>query len=194
MRGGAQRTADVGADGQRAESARQGRRRSAGGSARRAAVVPRVVGRAVDLVETLDVLQPQGHIGLAEHHRAGGLDPRHLHRVLGRHEVPVLGHAPGRGQPGDVVGLLDRHRNAEQRSVLAAGTRLVGAARGGPRAVEVRHTDRVDHLVVPLDTGDRLVGQFHRGHFTGTQRGRQLFSRLKTPLHESDPNGLWNKS
>jgi len=88
--------------------------------------------------------------------------------------VPVRGHAPRRGQPGDVVRLLDRHRDAEQRPVLAAGACLVGGARGGPGAVEVRHADRVDGLVVPFDTGDRLVGQFRRGHVTGAQGGGEF--------------------
>jgi hypothetical protein len=156
-------------------------------------VIPRVVGRAVDLVEALQILQPQRNIGLTEHHRAGGPEPRHLHRVLGRHVVPVLRHAPGSGQPGDVVALLDRHRNTEQRPILAAGARLVGTARGGPRAVEVRHADRVDRLVVPLDTGDRLVGEFDRGHVTGAQGGCELFGRLKVPLHEFDRIGHWER-
>ncbi len=156
-------------------------------------MIPRVIGGAVDLVEALHILQSEGHIGLTQYHRACGLEPRHLHRVLGRHVVLVLRHAPGRGHTGDVVGLLDRHRNAEQRLVLTAGARLVGTARGGPCTVEVRHADRVDRLVVPLDTGDRLVGQFRRGHFTGTQSTRKFFGRLKIPLHESDRTGLRNR-
>ncbi len=185
----AQRTRDVGADGQRPEPARQRRRRPAGGAARRAPQVPGVVGGAVDLVVALHVVQPQGHIGLAEHHRARRPEPRHLHRVLGRHVVAVLRHAPGRRQTGDVVGLLDRHRNAEQRPLLASGPRPVGVARGGPGPLEVRHADRVDRLVVPLDAGDRLVGQFRRAHVTGTQGGRELLGRLLAPLHGSDRNG-----
>ncbi|TDV52209.1 hypothetical protein CLV71_105340 [Actinophytocola oryzae] len=131
-------------------------------------------------------MQPQRHIGLAKHDCPGGLEPWHLYRVLGRDIVPVLRHAPGRGQPGHVIGLLDCHRDAEQRSVLTASACLVGTMCGRPCTGEVRHADRVDHFVVTLDTGDRLVGQFHRGHVTSTQGGREYFGRLKTPFHESD--------
>ena len=49
---------------------------------------------------------------------------------------------------------------------------------GGPRAVEIWHADRVDHLVVALDADDRLVGQFHRCHRTDAQRGDEFFGCL----------------
>ncbi|TQM14781.1 hypothetical protein FB558_1557 [Pseudonocardia kunmingensis] len=98
----------------------------------------------------------------------------------------MLRHAPGRGQTGDVVGLLDRHRDTEQRPVLPAGERLVGTPGGGPRTVEVRHADRVDLLVVALDADYLLVDQLHRGHLTGTQGSRDLFGRSEITLHESD--------
>lgn len=190
VRGGAQRTGEVGAHGERAEPGRQGRRRSAGGPARRAFAVPRVVGGAVDLVEALQILQTQRDIGLAEHHRACGLEPRHLHRVLGRCEVPVLRHAPGRGHPGHVVALLDRDRNTQQRPILAPAERLVGMTRRRPGSIEVGHADRVDLPVVPLDPGDRRLGQFRRGHLTSAQRGRQLFGRPQVLIHGSDANGM----
>ncbi|MFD3563987.1 hypothetical protein ACFWVU_30655 [Streptomyces sp. NPDC058686] len=84
--------------------------------------------------------------------------------------------------------------DAEQRPVLTAGAGPVGITCGGPCTVEVRYADRVDGLVVPFDTGDRLVGQFRRGDFTSAQGGNECFGRLKIPFHESDRNGLWKKS
>ncbi len=189
VRGGAQRTGDVRPDGQRAEPGRQGRRRSAGRTARRTGVVPGVVGGAVDVVEALHILEGRRHVGLAEDHRARLPEPRHLHRVLGGDVVPVCRDAPGRGQPGDVVRLLDRHRQPEQRPVLASGACLVGGVCGGPCPVEVRYADGVDGLVVPLDTGDRLVGQFHRGDITGAQRGHEFLGRRKVlSIHGIDRN------
>ncbi|CAM5251448.1 hypothetical protein SXANM310S_00044 [Streptomyces xanthochromogenes] len=186
---GAKRSGEVGADGQRAEPGRQGRGRSAGGSTRRTTVIPGVVGGAVDPVEGLDVLQPHGHVGLAEHDRARGLEPGDLYRVLGRQVVAVRRHAPSGGQSGDVVRLLDRHRDAEQRSDVAAGACLVRVTCRGPGAVEVRHTDRVDRLVVPLDARDRFIGQLRRGHFTGAQGSAEFFGCSKVPVHDGDRTG-----
>ncbi|MET9251992.1 hypothetical protein [Nonomuraea sp. NPDC003709] len=61
----------------------------------------------------------------------------------------------------------------------------------GPLGVIARnghpHTDRVDHLVVPLDADDRLVGQFRQGHFTGTHGGREFFGRSESRFHECAP-------
>jgi hypothetical protein len=63
-----------------------------------------------------------------------------------------------------------------------APTRTPGSY--GPLGVIARnghaHTDRVDHLVV-------LVGQFRRGHFTGTHGGREFFGRSKSRFHECAP-------
>src|SRR3546814_5739007 len=57
-------------------------------------------------------------------HRTRGGEPRHLHRVLGRYMVRELWHAPGRGKSGDVVGLLDRHRDTEQCAVRSEERRV----------------------------------------------------------------------
>lgn len=66
------------------------------------------------------------------------------------------------------------------------GTRLVGAACGGPRTVEVRHADRVDRIVVPFETGDRRGGQFRGDHFTGPQGSGELLGRRKIRAHGPD--------
>ncbi len=184
--GGAQRTGDVGPDGQRPEPARQRRRRPSGGATGCTSLVPGVVGGPVHLVEALHVLQPQRHVGLAQHHRTRRPEPRHLHRVLGGYVVTVLGHPPGRGQPGDVVRLLDRHGDAQQRPLPAPGARPVGGAGGLAGAVEVRHAYRVDRPVVPLDTGDGGIGQLHRGHVTGAQGAEQTLGGRKGQVHARD--------
>jgi hypothetical protein len=82
--------------------------------------------------------------------------------------------------------MFHRHGNPEQRPVVAAGSGLIGTPCCDPSTVEVRHADRVYNLVEALDTGDCLVGQFHRGHLTRPQTGRELLGRSETPLHESD--------
>jgi hypothetical protein len=56
--------------------------------------------------------------------------------------------------------------------ILTPGARLIGMLRSLPRTVEVRHTDRVDRPVIPLNPSDRRLSQFHRGHLTSAQRDR----------------------
>ena len=82
MRGNAQRAADVGAERQRAETSGERRRRSARGAARRPCPVPRIVGRAVNVVVALPVAEAEGHIGLAEDDGAGVLEARDRERVF----------------------------------------------------------------------------------------------------------------
>ncbi len=178
----AQRAADVGAERQRAIAGGERRRRTAGGAARRAAEVERVVGGAVDLVVALPVAEAERHIGLAENDAAGVLDAGDRQRVLGGNEILLRRKAPGRRQPGDVVGFLHRQRHAEQRLALAARQRGIGCARGVERAIEIAHADRVDLAVMPLDAVDRMLRQLDRGNLLRSQRLCRLDGGCETPL------------
>ena len=76
------------------------------------------------------------------------------------------------GKPGDVVGLLDRHRHAEQRTPLAPRERRVRVPRGVAGAVEVAHHDGVDFRVVRLDPLDGVVKKLDGRDLSGRKRRR----------------------
>ncbi len=156
----ADRAADVGAELQRDHAGRQGRGGPAGGPARRAGQVVGIAGAAVDRIVALVIGQPGRDIGLAEDHRAGRLQPADADGVGRGHELLEGLEAPGGRQAPDVVGLLDRHRQAEQRAALPAGQGGVGGAGGLAGAGEVAHHHGVDGLIAGLDAGDGFVGQF----------------------------------
>ena len=160
MRRIADRATDIAAGLERRHAGRERRRRAAGRAAGRALQVPRIVGRAVDLVVALEVLQVRGHVRLAEDHRAG-VEQTVDHDGVRRSDiVPELGQAPGRGPAGDVVGVLDRHRQAVQRTpILAAPKRLVGRARARPRPLDVEMDDGVEGAVEPLDARQIVLQQ-----------------------------------
>ena len=181
-RGHAQRTADVGAQRERPVTGRERRRRSAGGAARRAAEIERIVGDAVDLVIALPVGESDRHVGLAEDHAAGGFDAGNRQRVLRRREILLRRKAPGRGQPRDVVGFLHREGNAEQRPCLATRERCVGGASGIEAALEIANANRVDLGVVTLDAANRILRQLHGRDLPCRKRFGQFDGGLEAPL------------
>ncbi len=170
----ADRTADVGAELDRHHAGGHRRRRAAGGAAGRAQRVGRVVGAAIDRIVALPVGEERRHVGLAENHRPGRLQPPNHHGVLvGRPALESL-HAPGGRQAGDVERLLDGHRHAEQRRALAARQPGVGLRGGGERPVEVAHHHGVDRRVHRLDPLDRRPRQIGGAHLARRKRRRQL--------------------
>ena len=92
-------TADVGAELEGDISGCERRRRAARGSAGGPAEIPGIVGRAVDFVERLPVAEKQRHVGLADHDRAGGLEPAHQHRVFGGAPIRAAGDPQVVGNP-----------------------------------------------------------------------------------------------
>ncbi len=131
--------------------------------------VPRIVGRAVDVVVALPVAEAERHIGLAENDGAGALEARHRERVFLGDEILERRDAPGGRQSGDVEGFLDRHRHAEERPALAprqCGVRFLSRL---PGAREIAHRHSVEIAVKSLDPGDELVGQLERGDLSVRQ-------------------------
>ena len=96
--------------------------------------VPRVVRRAEDLVEALHVARPARQVRLAEHDRAGLLQPGDGGRVGGRHVVGQLDGAAGRADAGRLDGVLDRDREPVQRRQRSATTRSARRPRRPRRA------------------------------------------------------------
>ena len=93
----ADRAAGVGADRARREAAGDDRGRAAGGAARHPAPVPGVEDRPVGGVLVRGAHRELVHVGLAEHARAGGVEPADRGRGVGR---PVALEDPraGRGR------------------------------------------------------------------------------------------------
>ena len=125
---------------------------TAGRAAGRAAMVPRIVGGAVDLVEALIVGEHPRHVGLAEKSHTG------IDHALGDQRV-LLGlvvledrRAPGRRIARDVERLLDGHRHAVQGPQLLAGLdRLVGCLGALARARDVAGDDGVELGIIGFD-------------------------------------------
>ena len=154
MRRAAQRAADVGAEFERHIPGRQRRSAAARRAARAAPEIPRVVRRAVDVIVALPVGETDRHVGFADDHRTGCLQPLDRQRVGGRTPVAAFRISPGRRQAGDIELLLDRHRDTEQRPTrgVAAAQFQVGCRGRVARPLEIAHDNRVDLRVERLDT------------------------------------------
>ena len=173
-------TADVRAGFEPGHPRRQRRRGAAGRTAGHALDVPRVVGDAVDVVVALEVRQVERHVGLAEEHHAGGLEPLHAQCVLTRHVVLEWWIAPSAGHAGHVVGFLDGHGHAVQRPPhLALGERRIGCLRPLPRAGLVHGDDRVQLRVEAPHPLQVTVEKLGAAHFLGLNHGRELGGGLE---------------
>ena len=168
-----QRAADVRAELERHVAGRQRGGRAARRAARRPLDIVGIVGGAIDRIRRLPVGERHRHVGLADDHGAGGLQPLDRDGILGRPPVLEGGNAPGRRQPRDVERLLHGHRQTEQRPALAARQRLVGSDRGLACPVEVTHHHGVDGFVERLDARDGLVEQLDRRDATGSEVGHE---------------------
>src|SRR4029077_4230854 len=58
--------------------------------------------------------------------------------------------------------LLQGHRDTEQRTALAAGTRLVGSTRCLEGTLRSAHRDRIERLVVLVDAGEVHLSELDR--------------------------------
>ena len=87
MRRIADRATNVAANFQAGETGRQCRCRSSGRTTWGALRIPGIAGGALDDVVTLEVGQPDRHVGLAEHIGPGGRQTLHRQSVLTDHVV-----------------------------------------------------------------------------------------------------------
>ena len=162
-RGQAQRAAEIGALGQRAEAGGERDGAAARRAARRERRVPRVARDAEDLVEGVGARAKLRRVGLAHHDRPRRLQPRDDQRVFLGHVMLVDLAAP-RG--ADALGrreVLDRHRHAVQRTeARAAPGRRRRLLRGLQRRLGGHRAVGVQARVHALEAGEHRLHEVER--------------------------------
>jgi hypothetical protein len=103
----------------------------AGGAGRVHRVVEGIARRAIDGVAAVRAQAEFRHVGLAEHHAAGGAQVRHHVLVARGHVVAKERAAPGRAQALGFLQVLDAERQAGERAQRLAAI----CAASMPRAV-----------------------------------------------------------
>ena len=161
--------------GNRCHARRHRSRRSAGGSARNAGPIPRVLHRAI---ERCLVGGPHGkfvHVGLAENHRAGIVETADDMRIIGGNKIRQ--HLrPARRQPALCAeDVLVRHRNPGQRLRLAGRNEGISRARLHEAAFAIDGDEGVQVAVSLLDPVEKKPGQFDAGNLPGGKRGGEFF-------------------
>jgi hypothetical protein len=185
------RTADVAADFERRQTRRQRRAAAPGAAARCARQIPRIVRAAINGAVRLPVGERHRNVGFAEQART-----RRKHRARERPVArgPIVferGDARRLRQPGGLRGFFQRHRQAEQRSALAARECGIRQSRGVARPVRGTDRNRVQRAVAFVDALQMHLDQFDRRNLARAKR-RQHFGccavwadRLRHELHSS---------
>jgi hypothetical protein len=172
VRGIADRRADVTAVLEAGEARGERGRGAAGGSAWNALHIPWVVRRPADGIEGLPVGEHSRDFRLAENDGARGKKAVDDNGVCGRARLAQRLESPRGRQPGDVEGLLDRHRDAVQRSPeRAVRERAVRGASASPRPVAVEHHDRIERRVVTCDALEVEIEQLECADLACADRG-----------------------
>ena len=162
-----QRTAEIGAVGERDHPGRERDGRAAAAPAAGLRSVVRIARRAEDGVERLRAGGELRHVRLPDRDRTGGALPLDDDAVNLWHEVAKERRAEGRAHPARHEEILVGDRESVQRSErVAARLRRVGRARSRERSVGVQGHDCVEHGIDCRDA--REV----RGHDLG---GRNRF-------------------
>ena len=178
----AQRAADIGPERERTkargERGRRAARRAPGGSPK----IVRIVGDPVDGVVGLPVVEPEGHVGLAEDHRAGSLDAAHDQRILRGPVVARFRIAPGGRSAGEIEALLDRHGHAEQRAALAARQPHIGLRSFDQRNLVGLRAHRIERGVRGFDPLNRVAREFDGGGLPRSQRLSEIRGGCVSPL------------
>jgi hypothetical protein len=166
----ADRSAEVAAELDRGEAARERGRAAASAAAGRALEVPWVVRAAEERVVALPVGGHGRDVGLAEQDDAGGAQAGGGRGVAVDDRVAPFGLATGDREAAPVDAVLQDDREAEQRGGLPTGACRVGRACGLVR-IRIRRHDRVERRVVTGDPGAVEIEQLDRGELAGIERG-----------------------
>ena len=138
----------VGPERHRADTAGDRRRGAAARAARRQGRIPRIARDAEERVLGERLVAEFGGVGLAEEHRAGRLQAADRERVVFRHEVLEESRSSGGRETACRQDILDRHRDAVERTDgLALHDRDLRLAGGRTRGVSGDEAERVDPRV-----------------------------------------------
>ena len=149
----AKRAAAVGADGDRADARRHGRRAAAGRAAGRAVEGMGIARRPEQSVVGISLHCEFGRVCLAEEDGARSPQPRHRRFVLPRHKIAIGGATPSRGHSRDMEIVLDRERDAiERRERRTAEPTRGRLRRGGLRAGPIQSDDRIDRRIELIES------------------------------------------
>ena len=189
-RGDPQRAAAVGAERDRTEPARHGRRGAAARSARCHLEVPWVSGDAEQRVVGHGLVAELRRVGLAQEHRARRAQPARGDRVFFRHRVAEEPRAAGRAQAAREDHVLERQRHAvESADRLALDHGDLGFAGVAQRDVAGDQAERVQPGIERLDPGQDGFGDFDGGDLLGADRRGEIERRAPQHLvvrHWSD--------
>ncbi|MFN7977256.1 MAG: hypothetical protein U0P30_03915 [Vicinamibacterales bacterium] len=191
----AQRSAKIGAVGQRRHAGGERNRAAARGSAAREALVVRVARAPEHRVPGVGAGRELGHVGLADHDGAGGAQAAHDLGVGVGHVVRVDGRAPRGAQPRHRRDVLDAHGHAGQRThVLAVSDTGVEGAGVVDRA-RVQRDHGVQRAITSLDGGERVVHDIDGttaagGDVVGNRGGGGQHRRVRIiPRMSGEPSG-----
>ena len=171
----ADRVAGVGAEPDQAEIGGDSRGGAPAGTRRHAVEGVRVAGRVEGRAHGLAGAEgPLGHVGLGEHDGARLADAADHEGVVGGNAARQRDRARGRDHVVGVEVVLDEHRHAEEGAGRLAGgqgpVEFVGTREGGG----VDDRDRVDAVLVRLDTVE--VGLYDHAAGGGTREDGLLYA------------------
>ena len=123
---------------------------------------PRVVGRALDVVDPHDALGEFHRDRLAQHDHARPRQPGGNLGILGGHVLRQHPRPGGGGQPGDVEDVLHRVGDAMQRPQVAPGPdQPLRRPRLGQRPLAQNQIEGGEGTVERFDPAEQGLGQFH---------------------------------
>ncbi len=177
----ADRAVGVRPQGERDQPRRHRRRRTAGGAAGDAGGIVGIAGRAVVAVLGGEAVGVLVHVERPDHDRAGGFEAGDQGGVGGRGRIVLLDDRARQGHLAlHVVEVLDRHRDAGQRTRIAAlAHRFVDLARGRQGAGREHGGEAVEGLVGQADAAEHGLGHLQgaepsAAHFLGDLQGREV--------------------
>ncbi len=157
--GNADRSAGIGSDRAERHARRHGDRRTAARTSRRSSGIVGISRRAEARIFRGRAERELMKVGLADEHRAG-LAQTACHRRVGRRHVILAHERPGRrGRAFAVDQILERERNAVQRSeVAAAGDFFVSLARARQRLIGGDGDERIQLRIELRDRRQAILG------------------------------------
>src|SRR5690606_33983336 len=167
--------AGVGGGGGGGEAGGHGGGGTTGGAPGDTAGVPGVLHRAVPAGLVGGAHGELIHIGLAQHHRAGGEEILHHRGVVGGHKVVEHFRGAAGAHPLGAKDVLvgDGHP-AQGVHRIARGPQLVGGGGAGQGALMGDGNKAVVGAVQSLDAGQKVPGQLDAGKVSGGKAGAQL--------------------